>query len=72
MSDIAKHPHKSLSIKSYVKATELSTIKMVANNEKIYSRVIHDGRVKNWVGFAWVDEGKATDKDYENYPMVIK
>ena len=71
MSDITKHPHLSMSVNSYVKAAELSTIKMVAGNEKIYSRVIQDGEVKNWVGFGWVDEGKATSKDYELYPMVI-
>ena len=53
-----------------VKRSELSTIKMVAGNEKKYQRVIHDGIVKNWVGFGWIVEGEATDTDYEKYPKV--
>ncbi len=53
-----------------VKSSELSNIKMVAGNEKKYSRVIMDGNVKNWVGFGWVTEGAATDADKEKYPTV--
>ena len=44
---------------------------MVAGNEKKYSRIILDGVVKNWVGFAWVDEGKASIEDKRNYPIVV-
>jgi len=53
-----------------VKRSELSSIKMAVVNEKKYPRVILDGNVHNWVGFGWVDEGKATDEDLEKYPEV--
>ncbi len=43
---------------------------MVAGNEKEYQRVVINGIIKNWVGFGWVDEGEATDMDYEKYPKV--
>jgi hypothetical protein len=43
---------------------------MTAGNEKKYTRVILDDHVRNWVGFAWVDEGPATDEDRKNYPTV--
>ena len=48
-----------------VKRSELSTIRMVAGNEKKYQRVIQNGIVKNWVGFGWVNEGEATNMDYK-------
>ena len=53
-----------------VKMSELSVIRMVAGNEKKYSRVIQNGIVKNWVGFGWVDEGEANGGDYTRYPLV--
>ena len=53
-----------------VKRSQLSTVRMVAGNEKKYQRVIDNGIIKNWVGFGWVDERDATDKDHEKYPKV--
>jgi hypothetical protein len=54
-----------------VTLNKLSTIAMVNGNEKKHPRVILDDHVKNWVGFGWVDEGKATEKDKKDYPTVI-
>ena len=45
---------------------------MIAGNEKKYSRVIINGVIKNWVGFGWVDEGKATAEDFKKYPTTAK
>ena len=53
-----------------IKRSECSRIRMVAGNEKKFSRVIDDGIVKNWVGFGWVDEGAATPEDYKRYPEL--
>jgi len=37
---------------------ETSPIKMVAGNEKLFSKVAdHTGDIMQWVGFAWVNEG---------------
>lgn len=44
---------------------------MVNGNENKHPRVILDGFVQNWVGFSWVNEGKATKKDKQKYPKVI-
>ena len=55
-----------------VRATELSKFRMVAGNEKIYSLVIDEGIVKNWVGIGWVDVGPATEEDYKKYPTVVR
>lgn len=53
-----------------VKRSQLSQIKMVAGNEKKYSRVILNNRIQNWVGFGWVDEGRATTAQKKLYPVV--
>ena len=53
-----------------VKRSELSSIKMVAGNEKKYSRVIKEGNVEHWIGFGWVTEGLATKADKKKYPTV--
>ena len=53
-----------------ISRSELSNLRMVAGNEKKYSRIILNGHVHNWVGFGWVDEGPATDEDSRNYPTV--
>lgn len=53
-----------------VKRSELSTIRMVAGGEKRIDRVIIGDRVHNWVGFGWVDEGKATKANFKKYPTV--
>ncbi len=53
-----------------VKRRELRTLSMVEGNEKKYDVVIDGDRRKRWVGFGWVDEGPANDKDYARYPVV--
>lgn len=55
-----------------VKSSELASFRMVAGNEKKYDKVIHEHRVKQWVGFGWVDEGPATDEDIAQYPIVVQ
>ena len=53
-----------------IKRESLATIRMVAGNEKLYSKVVVDGRVKEWVGIGWLDCGEATDEDRAKYPEV--
>lgn len=55
-----------------VKRSELTNIKMVAGNEKKYSTVIIEGIVKDWVGFGWVGEDKATDADRAKFPEMVE
>ena len=54
-----------------VPASVLSNLRMVAGNEKKYSRVIQDGHVLHWVSLGWVNEGPARPSDYSAYPEVI-
>lgn len=54
-----------------IKRDELSSVKMVVRNEKTISRVILDGTVRNWVGYGWLNEGRASKLDYEKHPIVI-
>lgn len=55
-----------------VHAKELSTIAMVNGNEHHYRIVIDEGVVKEWVGIGWIDLRKATPKDREKYPNVVR
>jgi hypothetical protein len=52
----------------------LSNFKMVANppQEIIDAgyKVIHNGKVKQWVGIGWVEEDTATEEDYKLIPEV--
>lgn len=34
-------------------------------------RVIHDGKVKQYVGIGWITETAATHDDYSKYPEII-
>lgn len=45
-----------------VKREKLTTISMVAGNEKIYKKVIDGGQVKEWVGIGWIDIDEKPDK----------
>jgi len=54
-----------------VKSVELHSSKMVMGNENKYSRVIHNGRVKEWTGIGWLDLRHANKKDTEKFPTVI-
>ena len=56
---------------STVKRSELSNVHMAGGNEEKYTKIILDDHVHNWVGFAWVDEGKATKSDKQKYPTVV-
>ena len=55
-----------------VLSSQLATIKMTTGNEKLFTRVIDEGIVKNWVGIGWVEEGKADLGDYKKYPCVLR
>jgi len=48
----------------------VSTLKMVSGNEKKYSKVIHDGVLKEWVGIGWIELRTATKVDKLRYPTV--
>lgn len=54
-----------------VPVSKLSTLRMAAGNERLYSRVILNNSVRFWVGIGWVNEGPAQEKDFEVYPVVI-
>lgn len=53
-----------------VKSTELTSLRMVAGNEKKYSTVVDNGVVKVWVGYGWLETRPANDHDYEIFPEV--
>jgi hypothetical protein len=55
-----------------VERSELTTMKMVAGNEDLYTRVVDDGRLRGWVGIGWIDEGMATEEHRAIYPTVIE
>jgi hypothetical protein len=54
-----------------IKRAKLATIRMVGHGEKIIDKVILDGRVREWVGFGWIDIGAAEEKDYAKLPTVV-
>lgn len=49
---------------------KLSTLSMVAGNEKRVRFVIDGGMLKEWVGIGWIDIRKATAADRKKYPEV--
>jgi hypothetical protein len=53
-----------------IPVSKLSTISMVAGGEKRHPKVIHEGILKNWVGFGWVNEREATEEDKQTYPTA--
>jgi len=57
---------------SPIKSKEVSNIKMVAGNEKKFTKVIHNKHIKKWVGIGWVTERKATKVDYKTIPEVVE
>lgn len=50
---------------------ELTAMRMVAGNEKKYSIVVDGGVVKEWVGFGWIEIGRASDTDRAVFPVVV-
>lgn len=51
---------------------ELSNLRMVAGNEKKYGKVIIDGKLKEWIGFGWIELRDATASDRKRYPEVVE
>lgn len=49
---------------------ELSNLRMVAGNEKKYSKVVIDGKLKEWIGIGWIELRDATADDRKRYPEV--
>lgn len=49
---------------------DVSTIAMVAGNEKKFTKIIHDRQIKQWVGIGWVSEEIAQPHHYLKYPEV--
>lgn len=50
--------------------SELTTMRMAAGNENLYTRVVDGDRLRGWVGIGWIDEGMATDEHRATYPTV--
>lgn len=55
-----------------VKKSELTNLKMVQGNERLYPKVIVGDAVREWVGFGWIDTGVATEDDLRKYPKVVE
>lgn len=53
-----------------VSLANCATLRMTTGGEKSHPIVIHDGMVKEWVGFGWIDLGLAVPDDYLKYPEV--
>jgi len=51
-----------------IKAEECSSIKMTTGNEKKFTKIIHHGVVKEWVGIGWITTDEKPDPD--KYPTV--
>lgn len=51
---------------------DVTNAKMVAGNERRFTRVVVDGRVKCWVGIGWVDEGDPTPAQLRSLPLVVE
>ena len=51
-----------------IDVSQCATIRMVAGNEKRFSKIIHEGAVKQWVGIGWVTERHAEATDYLKIP----
>ena len=55
-----------------VEVKELSQIKMVSGNENKFTKVVHEDKVKQWVGMGWIEERAATASDYASIPVAIE
>ena len=51
-----------------IKRSEVSNTKMIAGNEKKYTKVIDDGVVKEWVGIGWIALDETPDP--KKYPTL--
>lgn len=43
---------------------------MVNGGEKSHPKIVHNGDLKEWVGFGWIVIRKATDGDIKRYPTA--
>lgn len=50
----------------------VTNIAMVNGNERRFKQLIIDGRVKEWVGFGWLDLRRATPSDRRSLRVVGK
>lgn len=55
-----------------VPVAELSSLRMVAGNEKKYSIVIDGDEIREWVGIGWIPIGTPTSEDRAKYPTVVR
>ncbi len=54
-----------------VKYSEVSTVAMVAGGENKLTKVVHNGDLKEWVGFGWhVIPSTVAERD--KWPMVVE
>jgi len=53
-----------------IPAREFTNLAMINGNEKTYSIIVHNGVVKEWVGFGWIVLHPATPEDLAKYPTV--
>lgn len=51
---------------------ELTTLAMVAGGELKHPRVIICDHVMQWVGFGWINEGKADYNDRATLPVATE
>jgi hypothetical protein len=49
----------------------LTPAHMTCGGEKTHPVVIDGGRVKEWIGFTWIDGGRATPEERAAYPQVV-
>jgi hypothetical protein len=55
-----------------VNIEQCSALRMTTGGEKKHPVVIHGGDKMQWVGFGWVNEGKASARDRKKYPRVTE
>jgi hypothetical protein len=55
-----------------VKLSDCSIIRMVAGGETRHPIVIHNGCVKEWIGFGWIVLRGATAEDKNTFPVVME
>lgn len=54
-----------------VPVSKLSSFAMVSGDEKRITKVIHNGKVKEWVGIGWVEVRTPTERDRKTIPQAV-
>ncbi len=49
----------------------MRTISMVVRNEKKLNKVIHERKIKEWVGIGWIDLTEPSFNDLKKYPIAM-